>query len=222
MYDNKSDCYFSICRTDILALVPQKSGNRMLEVGAGTGETLLKAKASGLAHYVVGVDLTRVADSHQSHPDLDRFIIGNIENLIPELEKDSFDVIICGDVLEHLIDPWETLAGLKSLLRDGGVIIASVPNVRYWKISMGLFFKGSWSYVDSGILDRTHLRFFAKDTVQRLFSETGLRIVAMESQGPQRAWGFSAWALNLLTFGLLADLLTVQYLVVSAKKAGCR
>lgn len=217
MYEDKSAAYFSICRTDILKFVPAKRDNRILEIGAGSGDTLLEAKQNGLAGYVAGVDLTEVKDSNQTHPAIDRFIIGNIESLELDFEDNFFDVILCGDVLEHLIDPWKCLGRLRHLLRDGGVIIASIPNVRYWKISMGLLFGGRWPYADAGILDRTHLRFFVKQTVHDLFTETGFTVNTVESQGPQRKWGGAAWVLNKLTMGMLTDMLTFQFVIMAEK-----
>ncbi len=218
MYEDKKDSYYSFCRTDLLEFVPRNRSNKILEIGAGSGETLLKAKESGLAEYVVGVDLAQVENSNQSHPAMDRFITGNIENLKLDFADNFFDVIICGDVLEHLLDPWQCLVKLKPLLRDGGVIIASIPNVRYWKVSMGLVFSGRWNYCDSGTLDRTHLRFFVRQTVQRLFTDAGFTISTMKCQGSQKEYGFSAWLLNLLTFELLTDLLTMQFVVVADKR----
>jgi 2-polyprenyl-3-methyl-5-hydroxy-6-metoxy-1,4-benzoquinol methylase len=220
MYEDKTETYYSFCRTDLLKYVPLNRSNRILEIGAGRGDTLLKAKESGLAAYVVGIELTKIEKCNQSHPALDRFLLGNIETMEMDFEENSFDVIMCGDVLEHLLDPWQCLTKLRPFLRDGGVIIASIPNVRYWKVSLGLLVGGRWSYSDAGVLDRTHLRFFVKETSRLLFADTGFKIVTMNSNGPQREWGIFAWALNLLTFGLFADLLTYQFVIVAAKKLG--
>ena len=109
LYDDKSVDYFSYCRTDLLKLIPRNSCNKVLEIGAGCGDTLLQAKESGLADYIVGVDLIQVDNSNQSHPGMDRFIVGNIESMKLDLEDSFFDVILCGDILEHLVDPWQCL-----------------------------------------------------------------------------------------------------------------
>jgi len=217
MYEDKSNNYFSFCRTDLLNHIPADKRNKILEIGAGSGKTLLTAKESELAEYIVGVDITKVENSNQSHPAMDRFIIGNIENMELDFEENFFDVIICGDVLEHLVDPWQCLIRLKSFLRDGGVIIASIPNVRYWKISMGLLIGGQWNYSEGGVLDRTHLRFFVNKTIQELFERSDFKIQKIDQMGPQRKLGFVSWAINTLTFGVLSDLLTVQYIIVASK-----
>jgi 2-polyprenyl-3-methyl-5-hydroxy-6-metoxy-1,4-benzoquinol methylase len=217
MYEDKAETYYSHCRTDLLKLIPRNINNRVLEIGAGRGDTLLKAKESGLAAYVVGIDLTKIEQSQQALPDIDRFITGNIETMELEFEENFFDVILCGDVLEHLIDPWQCLTRLRPLLRDGGVIIASIPNVRYWKVSMGLVLGGRWNYCESGTLDRTHVRFFVKNTIQEMFEGAGLTINTLEQRGPQREYGLAAWAANTLTLGFISDLLTVQYCIVASK-----
>jgi len=216
MYEDKTDGYFSYCRTDLLEFVPRK-GNRILEIGAGSGETLLKAKEMGLAEEIVGVELQSIKKSNQSHPKMDRFIIGDIERMDLDFEENYFDVILCGDILEHLFDPWQCLQKLRPFLREGGVVIASIPNVRYWKISMGLLFGGRWDYKNEGILDKTHLRFFGRKNVVCLFESASLKIRKLEQMGPQRKWGLASWAVNMLTFGIWSDLLTVQYIIVAAK-----
>lgn len=218
MYEDKSNNYFSFSRTDILKFVPVDKNNKILEIGAGSGETLLTAKKAGLAEYIVGVDVTKVENSNQSHPAMDRFIIGNIENTELDFEENFFDVIICGDVLEHLVDPWQCLNKLRCFLQDDGVIIASIPNIRYWKVSIGLLVGGQWNYCDGGVLDRTHLRFFVNKTIHELFECANFQIQKIDKMGPQRELGFASWALNMLTFGALSDLLTVQYIVVASKK----
>ena len=217
MYEDKTDGYFSYCRTDLLDFVPRKKGNRILEIGAGSGETLLKAKEMGLAEEIVGIELQTIEKSNQSHPKMDRFIIGDIERMDLDFEENYFDVILCGDVLEHLVDPWQCLQKLRSYVREGGIIIASIPNVRYWKISMGLLFGGRWDYTDSGVLDRSHLRYFVKNTILDMFDDAGFKIQNIKQSGPQRKWGLASWALNGLTFGIFSDLLTVSYVIVASK-----
>lgn len=209
--------YYAHCRTELLALVPKNRNNRILEIGAGSGATLIRAKELGLADFVTGVEAARLEGDSQSHPALDRFIIGDIDVVSGDLERDFYDVILCGDVLEHLTDPWRTLRGLAALLRQDGVLIASIPNVRYWKVSFGLLFLGKWNYGEHGVLDRTHLRFFVKDTIRELFDDAGFAIRDMQRLGPQRNWGLTKWALDQATFGLLSDFLTVQYIVVASK-----
>jgi 2-polyprenyl-3-methyl-5-hydroxy-6-metoxy-1,4-benzoquinol methylase len=110
----------------------------------------------------------------------DRMIVGNIEALDmgQELPLKSFDVVTFGDVLEHLRDPVTVLRNVKPHLVDRGYIVASIPNVSHQSVIYALL-RGEFPYSDEGLLDRTHLRFFARKTLEILFEEAGYRISEM-------------------------------------------
>lgn len=93
----------------------------------------------------------------------------------------DFDAIVFGDVLEHLRDPAPVLAGIvrAQLARDGHVIV-SLPNVANWRIRLQLLF-GSFRYEETGILDRTHLRFFTFRSAREMIEASGLRIVEVHA-----------------------------------------
>ena len=88
------------------------------------------------------------------------------------LPDSYFDTIIFADVLEHFVDPSCILGQIKSKLSQHGEIIASIPNVRHWSVLRDLL-EGRWDYVDAGILDRTHLRFFTKSSLVEMFKTAG-------------------------------------------------
>jgi len=218
LYEQKTTGYFTHCRTDLLELLPLGK-NSMLEVGAGSGDTLLKAKELGLATTVVGVELMPVVGGNQSHPALDRFIIGDIEKLDLDFEESSFDVILCGDVLEHLVDPWGTVKKLSRYLNPGGVFIASIPNVREIKNLIELVLHGDFKYADAGIMDRSHLRFFCKKNIHELFEQNGLRVQSVGSNLDRVQTGRKR-IIDRLTFRLFHDLLVEQYYIVAGKANG--
>ncbi len=85
-------------------------------------------------------------------------------------------MILALDVLEHLVDPWTVVAKLDRLLRPGGVLVASIPNVRHHSVVVPLLFKGGWRYLPMGPLDRTHLRFFTRSTAIELVETSGMRV----------------------------------------------
>lgn len=91
-------------------------------------------------------------------------------------EAVRFDTIIYGDVLEHLKDPGSALVKLNQFAAPACRIIVSLPNVRHWSVTGRLVFKGRWDYEDAGILDRTHLRFFTRETGREFLEGRGLRI----------------------------------------------
>lgn len=87
-----------------------------------------------------------------------------------------FEIIVLGDVLEHLLDPVGVLKQCRELLSPNGSIIVSLPNVAHWTIRLELL-RGRWDYRDIGILDRTHLKFFTLHTARKLFIEAGYEIL---------------------------------------------
>ena len=92
--------------------------------------------------------------------------------------KGSFDCVVLNDVLEHSEDPRKMLQEARSFLTNGhGYIVASIPNVRYYLVSLNLLLRGQWTYSSSGVLDRTHLRFFTKSTMLKLFVEQAYDVV---------------------------------------------
>jgi 2-polyprenyl-3-methyl-5-hydroxy-6-metoxy-1,4-benzoquinol methylase len=83
-----------------------------------------------------------------------------------------YDVVLLFDVLEHLVDPSTVLRGARDLIRAGGRALVSLPNVAHWSVRAELL-TGRWRYRDSGLLDRTHLRFFTQESAERLIAEAG-------------------------------------------------
>lgn len=216
MYECKDQNYFAHCRTDMLDVIPRREKNKILEIGAGSGETLLKAKALGLAEEVVGVELVRLEDSKQFHPAMDRFIIGDVEQMDLPFEQNYFDVILCGDVLEHLVDPWGTVKKLCTHLRPNGYFIASIPNFREIKTLLSIVMRGDFNYNDAGILDRTHFRFFCKKNMLELLEHSGLTVISITSNLDILGKGKRVF-LNKLTFRVFAEFLEGEYLLVARK-----
>lgn len=93
--------------------------------------------------------------------------------------RQFFEVIICGDVLEHLIRPADVLSELKHLLKPGGYFLVSLPNAAHASIKTGLLLN-DWSYTELGILDKTHLRFFTAESIAEMFANANLKIMAAE------------------------------------------
>ena len=170
------DGYYASERRDLLALVP-RDARRVLDVGCGEGNTgrVLKAERPGIV--VAGIEkepaVARIASAHLDEVhciDLDCDAVSFGE---------PFDCIICGDVIEHLKDPAAVLRQLHGALAVGGVLLWSVPNVRHYTIIAGLLL-GEWEYQDSGILDRTHLRFFTLKSARALLARMGFAILHIE------------------------------------------
>jgi SAM-dependent methyltransferase len=204
-----SDSYYGRVRSDIEPLLPDRA-TRILDVGCGAGGTIGWLKSRYPGAYAIGLEgnaalkprLDAVAD--EAH-------IVDLNGDVPDVGAP--DLVLFLDVLEHLARPDRVLATLAARLAKGGLVIVSLPNVAHLSVAWPLFVRGSFEYRDSGILDRTHLRFFTRASALRLISGAGLTAEAgLESglTGPKTA------LLDTLTMGLLRDRLSKQY-IISAK-----
>jgi ubiquinone/menaquinone biosynthesis C-methylase UbiE len=201
--------YFTHDRTDIFRLIP--SGvHTVLDVGCGAG--VLGRRLKDLGMEVIGLE--RNEESwREAKKYLDKVICCDAEKVELPFEEKYFDCIIYGDILEHFYNPWVVLERYKRYLKDDGFVIASIPNVRYYKILIRLF-AGTWDYVDSGMLDRSHVRFFTLVNIKEMFVDAGFEMVSI-ARNIVSARGFRV--LNFILFNSLKDFLTYQYYIVAKK-----
>ncbi|MCK5466092.1 class I SAM-dependent methyltransferase [Candidatus Parcubacteria bacterium] len=204
-------------RNDILNLVPFGSKN-ILDVGCSNGVLGENIKINFEAE-VVGIEIDKNM-VEMAKRKLDRVILCNIEkaDLRKCLEVEYFDVIIFGDILEHLINPWKLIENMKVFLKKDGVIIASIPNIRHYSTILNLLLKGSWPYNERGIHDKNHLRFFTLDSIKRMFKNAGFEIIKIEHnyriiEKPHKLNRLSF----LISFPPFTNLITFQYLIVAKK-----
>jgi 2-polyprenyl-3-methyl-5-hydroxy-6-metoxy-1,4-benzoquinol methylase len=198
-------------RKDLVELIP-RGAKRILDVGCGAGKTGEVLKNEGFEE-IYGVEINPLA-ALEARPHYKELILADVGKDPLPFERHFFDCIVYGDILEHLHDPWEVLRRHREMLKDDGVIICSIPNIRYYKILKSLVFEGRWDYVDLGILDRTHLRFFTLRTIEELFQETGFTIQKVIKK--RRCGRVMKWV-NRLVFNKLIDFLVIQYRIVGAK-----
>jgi cyclopropane fatty-acyl-phospholipid synthase-like methyltransferase len=213
MYEEKQPSYFSNPREDIIHLLPERI-DRVLEVGCGSGETLSIIKSKHPNSTTVGIELSENAAKLASTK-VDLLKNLDIEKKESRSMLGQFDLILLLDVLEHLKDPWTTLQCLvRDNLTNGGTVITSIPNARNHALVIQLL-QGDFRYRESGVLDRTHLRFFTKKSMTQLIEEAGLGVLQCL---PTNLEGNSRSALiNRLTFGILEEFLAVQYITKSIK-----
>lgn len=201
--------YYDTPRPAVLPLLDRRP-LRLLEVGCGTGATLRLLREQGMCAWVAAVEANEVAAA-EARGHADRLMVGDIERMELDIADGSLDAVICLDVLEHLIDPWRTARRLAALLRPDGAMILSIPNLRFYKVSLPMVLRGRWRYADSGILDRTHLRFFTLETAEDMLTQAGLAIdrtieIGLVGKRNRRIW-------NALTLGRLRGLFVFQYLI---------
>lgn len=146
--------------------------SRVLDIGCSSGK-LGSALREQKDVYIVGIDIDR-EDVELAKKNLNEAHLLNTE--IDNLDfLGKFDTIIFADVIEHLLDPVKTLIKVKSLLKNDGRIIFSIPNMANVTIRLELL-KGNFEYKDFGLLDKTHLHFYDHKEVQRIFKKAGLQI----------------------------------------------
>lgn len=195
-------------RPDLERLVPADARD-VLDVGCGLGLLGAALKRRGVTR-VVGVELTPEA-AREAREVLDEVLSVDVEAAELPFPDGSFDCLVYGDVLEHLVDPWRVLREHRRLVRPGGRVIVSVPNVGYWRVVADLA-RGRFEYAAYGTLDATHLRFFTGATLERLCEQAGLRVIRVETGLPPRSL---SGLLDRLTHGRLAHLLVWRYVVVA-------
>lgn len=127
----------------------------------------------------------------------------------------SFDVVTFNDVLEHVIEPAVLLESAKPYLTRNGVVMASIPNVRHHSVLRQLIIGGDFRYVDAGILDRTHLRFFTRSSIVRLFEETKFRVEAVDAINRPTS-GKSAMLARLVSRHISDEFFAQQFVVRAA------
>lgn len=212
MDDNEESKYRRHVRLCLLKHI-SPGANRILDIGCGEGENGAYLKRHFMASEVVGIELDGEA-ALKAGEKLDHVICGDIEALSlkePFLKDSLFDYVICGDVLEHLKDPWEQLVRLRSFIRPEGKIIASIPNVRHLKVVIPIILKGEWTYADKGILDRRHLRFFTKSSAVSLFIDAGYSVASVTPN----VIGKKYLLMYYLSASFLVDFLATQWIIVA-------
>lgn len=175
-YAEKGGDYFEYPRPEMLALFPN-GAKRVLDVGCGAGAFGVELKKKAAAE-VWGVEPDGKS-FEKAVTRLDRAFHGFFDEKTG-LPENYFDCIFFNDVLEHMVDPASALRLAKKLLAPGGKVIASIPNIAHFPTIWHLVFGGEWRYAERGILDRTHLRFFTRDSIAQIFSENGFRVSKLE------------------------------------------
>lgn len=167
--------YYEHVRPELIEQIPI-SAKKILDVGCGSGQTGVHLKKNrGESIEVVGIEYIESVGK-MAKENIDQAFIGNVEEMTLPFSKEYFDCILYGDLLEHLVDPWKVLLSHAKLLSKDGCIIASIPNIAYYKV-IKMLKSGHWKYESAGIMDKTHLRFFTYTSILDMFDQAGLNAV---------------------------------------------
>lgn len=175
------DNYYGRVRAEIMNYLPDKLDS-LLDVGCGNGDTSFYIKNIYKCAYAMGIENNKNA-YEKSSKILDRVInvdLDNIKNL-PGLVDIQFNCILFLDILEHLKDPQFLLNESRKILKRDGTIIISIPNIRHYSILYDLIVKNDWVYQETGILDKTHMRFFTLNSMKRMIKDSGYKIIDYKS-----------------------------------------
>jgi 2-polyprenyl-3-methyl-5-hydroxy-6-metoxy-1,4-benzoquinol methylase len=197
--------YYNADRIEIKSLIPENV-KYILDVGCGTGATWTNEKFT-VTGIEINNDIAQIAEKNIS-----TVIVGDVEKL--ELSEKKFDCIVFADILEHLYNPWEVLKKYSAYLNNNGYVVASIPNIQFYKILRKLVLKGEWQYKDYGILDIDHIRFFTYKSILELFNSSGFKILKINRKikGSKRYRYISKLLGNAFD-----NFLTAQFIILGKK-----
>jgi SAM-dependent methyltransferase len=200
------------------------AGARVLDVGCATG--YLAAELARRGCRVTGVEADPVV-AERARLHCETLVVGDVEDddccrALADIGR--FDVVLCGDVLEHLRDPWSALRALAALAARDGRVVLSVPNVAHWTGRRAVA-RGRFPYAEHGLFDRTHLRFFTRASARELARGAGLRLVEERfapAPVPMQARLPALRALERVAVRLRPELFALQVILVCEAGGGSR
>ena len=210
---NRPEGYFSYKRTEMLRYVPI-SAHTILDVGCGDGSFGMEVKNQFRAE-VWGIEINKEVASVAAKR-IDKVLDGDVSTIIGQLPNSYFDCIFFNDILEHLVDPYKVLISIKHNLRPEGIVICSLPNVRYFFVLYDLLVKKQWIYQDVGVLDKAHLRFFTRSSIIDMFGALDYQVLKIEGINPIMSWKYHV--LNIASLGYLSDTRYQQFACVAKPK----
>jgi 2-polyprenyl-3-methyl-5-hydroxy-6-metoxy-1,4-benzoquinol methylase len=168
MYESFS--YYQGSRPEVAAFLPENY-SKVLEIGCGTGNFYNNLNP---CEYW-GVEPFRSA-AHVALQNLYKVLMGTFQEVYDQLPDNYFDLVICNDVIEHMVDHEAFFQTIKKKMKLNSYIIGSIPNIRFIHNLIKLLVMKDWKYVEMGILDKTHLRFFTEKSLKRTIIENGFII----------------------------------------------
>lgn len=213
--DIKDTEYYKKVRSEMLVFIPE-SAKTILEIGCGSGNFSAQLVKEGVETWGVEPFEESAKEAKQK---LTKVLFGTLDETLKDLPDNYFDVIVMNDVIEHLLEPWDDIVNLKAKLKKEGVLVTSIPNVRYFKNLFKMIFKRDWKYTDDLILDRTHYRFFTKRSIKRMYKDCGYNIQSIEGINTTKSFLYFPFAVlfNIVLLGSQLDMFFMQHATVAKK-----
>ena len=210
---SKPTGYYGSNREDMLKYIPQGT-KTSLEFGCGFGgfSALVKERFDAEA-WAVEIDEKSAKAASEK---LDKVINSDAHEAIDKLPDNYFDCVILFDILEHLVDPYLLLISVKKKLTENGVVVTSIPNIRFYRNLIRFVIYGEWEYQNDGLMDKTHLRFFTRKSILKMFSNLGFEILTIEGIHPTHSRNLKI--INFLTRNVFADTKYLHYVTIVRPK----
>lgn len=199
----------------VLSLVP-RSACRVLDVGCGTG--LLGEALRLRGAYVVGVT-SSPAEVELAQHRIDEVLRCDLDQPV-DLGSRRFDLVICSHVLEHLVNPDGFLRQAAEYMDWGGTLVVALPNALHWKNRIQ-FLAGRFRYTEGGVMDRTHLRFFDRESASSLVDNAGFRVRERRDVGGcplSRFTGAARRHLDRAALAMLPGIFAHEFLIVATRE----
>lgn len=181
--------YPDLPNPDLLDRIPPDAGT-VLDVGCGCGALGEAYLGRNPRCRYLGIESDPERAETAAHR-LSEVACVDVEATPLPFGEGPFDCIIYGDSLEHLRDPWDILIRHAAVLSENGVILICMPNAEHWSFAERLL-SGRFDYEPSGLFDRTHLRWFTRDSMQRALEAAPLSVVDVAPRifAPERGEAF--------------------------------
>lgn len=152
-----------------------QKGEEVLDLAAGEGVVSEFLKSLGCN--VTALDISREALKKAEKKGI-RTVLANVEQKLP-LKNDSFDAVFWGDNAEHLFLPIKTLGEIKRVLKSGGRVVISCPNMGYWRYRIYYLFQGmipQTEWYRENPWEWQHIRFFNKEVMEEFLKKGGFKM----------------------------------------------
>lgn len=210
-YENKPEGYYNNIRHEMLKYLPENVA-KVIDIGCGDGSYAAVIKNKTGAE-VWGIEYMQ-REAIKAEKVLDKVFTGPCEEHIENLPDHYFDAVCFNDVLEHLVDPYSVLEKIKLKLSPQGVVISSIPNVRYHNTFLKVILNKDWDYQESGVMDKTHLRFFTGKSILKMYQDLGYKVEIHE--GINMSKSIKPYLYNLPLFFTQLDIRYPQFATVAS------